>query len=339
VAAALKVQLLGPAGAQKNPTDNLEAYKQYLQGRQLWNRRTGEAITEAIRCFNRAIDADPAFALAYAGLADAYATLSDYSGAPLRETAAQARAAALKAIDLDPSLGEPHAALGMTKATLDWDWSSAEAELRRAIELNPNYATAHHWLGTTLQTQRKFTEGLAELERAEQIDPLSPVIQETVAELLFQSGQANLAIAHLKMQIARDPGVAFVHYNLAAIYLQLGRLPEAIVEFEKAHQLDSSDPYEWGLRGFAYARAGRTLDAERVLEELEALQRQGQHVSLEIALVQHGLGHDSDALDALEQTAEEWAVSLHDIFISQLWNDLRPHPRAQAILRRMNLVK
>ena len=228
VAEALKVQLFGPAAARKNPTENLEAYKLYLQGRQLWNRRTGVAITTAIHCFNQAIASDPTFALAYSGLADAYVTLSDYSGIPQREAAPKARAAALQAIQLDESLGEPHAALGLTKAYLDWDWLGGEAEIRRALELNPNYATGHHWLGATLQSQGKFSEGLAELRRAEEIDPLSPVIQETIAELLFQTGQAQLAIDHLKKQITLDPGFAVAHYNLGLLYLQLGRFSEAI---------------------------------------------------------------------------------------------------------------
>ena len=339
VAEALKVQLLGSVSQAKKPTESLEAYKLYLQGRQLWNRRTGEAITQAINCFNQAIAADAAYALAYSGLADCYAILSDYSGSPLREVAPKTRAAALKAIELDDALGEPHAALGLTKASLDWDWEGAEAEFRRSVELNPNYATTHHWFGNVLGSQGKFKESLAEYQRAQELDPLSDMINAEVAEGLFATGKEELAIQMLQRQISLHSGFEPFHNHLGEFYLLRGKIPEAIQELETSLEIDKENPAEWGLRGFAYARAGRVVDAQRLLKELDLMRRRGENVSLEIAYIQHGLGNDSEALDALEQAAEERAPGLPDLFTSPLWKDLHAQPRAQAILRKMNLVK
>jgi TolB-like protein/Flp pilus assembly protein TadD len=339
VAESLKVQLLRAVAQPKKPTENIEAYKLYLQGRRLWNRRTGESLTQAINYFNQAIALDPAYALAYSALADCYTILEDYSGLPARETVPKARAAATRALELDNTLAEPHAALGLSRAFFDWDWVGAEAELRRAIELNPTYATSFHWLAIVLESQGRFNEALAQELRAREMDPLSPVINVTVGEFLFGSGQEDAAIELLQKQIAFDPGFVPAHYELGKIYLVQGKIPEAILELETAHGLYKKDPFEWSLRGFAYARAGRKEDAERILGQLLELQRQGQSVSVPIATIQHALGNDSQALDFLENAAEERSISLSDLFVSPLWEILRPHPRAKAILRRMNLVK
>jgi TolB-like protein/Tfp pilus assembly protein PilF len=339
VAEALKVRLLSAGTQPRKPTENIEAYKLYLQGRQLWNRRTSRAITQAINCFNQAIAADPAYALAYSGLADCYAILSDYSGAPLREVAPKTRAAALKAIQLDETLGEPHAALGITKANLDWDWPGAEAEFRRAIELNPNYATTHHWFGNVLGSQEKFKEALAEYQRAQELDPLSDIINAMVARGLFATGREELAIQMLQRQMALHSDFEPFHNALGEFYLVKGKLPEAIHELETALQIDKENPAEWGLRGFAYAHAGRVIDAQSLLSELASMRRQGQNVTVEMSWIQHGLGNDSQALDSLEQASEDRAIQLPEPLTSPLWKDLRPNPRAQAILRQMHLIQ
>ncbi len=342
VASAVKVQLL-PAEKQqlaRKPTENLEAYKLYLQGRYLWNRRTASNLTNAIEYFKQAIGKDPSYALAYAGLADCYVVLSEYAGLPQRETMPKARAAALKALELDSSLAEPHAALATLKAVFDWDWSGAEAEFRQAIALNPNYPTAYQWLVVqVLCPLVRLDEALVEIKRAQELDPLSPVINANVGDKLSWVGKNDLGIQVLQKQIAIDPSFLVARSQLGRAYFSIGKLPEAIAELETMHRLDGSGTYGLESLGFVYARVGRTNEAQNVLGQLLELQRQGLDFRVGIALVQHALGDDERALASLEKAVEEHAFGLERVSYFPYWKDLRPHPRVQAILKRMNLVK
>ena len=340
VAEALKVQLLGAVAPLKKPTENIEAYKLYLQGRQLWNRRTIESVQQAVVYFNQAIGKDPGYALAYAGLADCYAVLPNYAGLPQREAVPKARAAALKALELDSSLAEPHAALAFFKASFDWDWPGAEAGFRQAIALNPNYATAHHWMAVgVFAPLRRFDEALAELQTAQELDPLSPIINNDVGEFLSLVGKPDLGIKVLQKQIAIDPSFLVSRAILASVYYGAGKLPEAVTELETMHRLDGGGAYRLDYLGFIYARASLTNEARAMLGQLQELQRRGLDYRVGIAQVQHGLGDDEGALASLELAFEEKAASLFTVNFRAWWKDLRPHPRAQAILKRMNLVK
>jgi serine/threonine-protein kinase len=334
VADALKMQLLGTAASERKPTANIEAYKLYLKARQLWNRRTGDSISEAIQGFNRAIELDPTYALAWSGLADSYAILEDYTGIPSRETYPKARAAALKALELDPALGEPHAVLACVKAYSDWDWAGAETEFRRAIELKPNYATTRHWFCNVLELQGRYPEALVEIQHAQQIDPLAPVLVANVARELSLNGQEQAALHLLREQIALDPSFQNFHFQLGLRNMRLGDLTTAITELEM-----TSTPNDRAILGYAYGRTGRPSDARQVLGKLDELRQQGRNVSMLLALVHHGLSEDQRALDLLEAAAEERPTSLTDIASEPYWKDLRPHPRVQALLRKMNLVK
>ena len=340
IANAVRVQLL-PAEEQqlgKRPTENLEAYQLYLQGRYLWNRRTASSLTNAIAYFNQAIAKDPGYALAYAGLADCY-VLGGYAGLPPRETMPKARVAASKALELDGSLSEPHATLGMIKSVFDWDWPGAEAEFRRAIELNPNYATAHHWFSDFLGLVGRVDEAVGEIKRAQALAPLSPIINAMAGERLFRAGKEKLAIEVLQRQIALDPSFAMAHIRLAGVYLRIGNLPEAVAEMEMIHRQEASGTYALDNLGLAYARAGRTSAAQKVLGQLQELQRQGLDHRVSIALIQHLLGDDARALDSLEDGLKERADGMEDLNADPLWKDLRSHPRFQTLLKSMNLVK
>ncbi len=340
VAEALKVQLLGAVAPQKKPTENLEAYKLYLQGRQLWNRRTIESVQQAVEYFNQAIGKDPGYALAYAGLADCYVVLPNYAGLPPREAAPKARAAALKALELDSSLAEPHAALASFKASFDWDWQGAEAGFRRAIALNPNYATGHQWLAVfVLGPLGRFDEALGELQKAQELDPLSPIFNVDVAEFLGVVGQPDLGIRVLQKQIAIDPSLLVARGILGAVYYSVGNLPEAVTQLETMRRLDGGGAYRLDYLGFIYARAGRTNEARTLLGQLQELQRLGFDHRVGIAQIQHGLGDDEGALASLELALDEKAALMLPFNYRAWWKDLRPHPRAQAILKRMNLVK
>jgi eukaryotic-like serine/threonine-protein kinase len=337
VAEALKVQLLGAA---REPTQNIEAYKLYLQGRYWWNRRTSEGLKQAIVYFNQAIGKDPGYALAHAGLADCYCVMRDYDVyAKDRQTFPQARAAALKALELDSTLAQARVAMADVKAYLDWDWSGAEVEFRRAIELNPNYATAHQWLGRLLLVMRRPKEALAEIQEALDLDPLSPIINDNLGELLFRNGQTDLGIEVLQKQVARDPSFVVAHGTLAWVYYHQGKLSESIAELETQKRLLGSEINGLGRLAAAHARAGRTSEAQKILGRMQELQRQGIDCRVDIASVQHELGDDEAALDSLEKAAEEHAAGLEYLNCDIGWKDLRPHPRAQAILRKMNLVK
>ncbi len=334
VTEALKVQLLGPVAQPKKPTENIEAYQLYLRGRQFWNLREDATITEAIRLFNQAIATDPDFALAYAGLADCYA-LNAQTNVTTSEAALRTRAAALKAIELDPNLGEPHATLGIIQAFRGWDWSGAEAQFRRAMELNPNYATAHHWLGIVYEVQGRCGEAIAELQRAQALDPLSSIINSRAGFTLCTCGNLGPGIELLQRHLAVEPSWARA-WSLAVCYFQQGKLPEAIQELEAATRLAREpDP----RLGFLYARAGRTNDALDVLHQVIQRQRPGQPENSEVALIEHGLGNDAKALDLLERAVESREGGLLWLAISPYWKDLRSHPRVQAILRKMNLVE
>jgi serine/threonine-protein kinase len=339
VAAALRVELLGEAAAAKPPTENLEAYTLYLQGRQLWNRRTGEAITQAIGQFERALALDPAFALAHAGLADCYVILGDYAGLPFAQMVPKVRTAARRALELNPALVEPRVALAQLQAYYDWDWAGAEAEFRRVIELNPNYATAHHWLGNLLNTLKRYPEALAHFRLGIQADPLSPVLQGNEAQALFSNGNEAAAMAMLERLISLHPDFPSYRSTLGELRLRQGRYAAAVAALEEAHRLDPNRTVEEGWRALALVRAGRLDDARHALTRLMGLQERGHDFTVSIALIHHALGEDEEALRWLEQGAERRTGWLEELYRSPHWDTLRPHPRVQAILRKMNLVR
>jgi serine/threonine-protein kinase len=336
VAEALKVQLLG---AVLKPTTNVEAYTLYLKGRYLWNRRTVEDIRQAIEHFNRAIAEDPACAVAHAGLADCYVVLPSYTGLPYRDAFPKARAAALQALELDSTLAEPHAALAFIKAYFDWNWTESEAGFRRAITLNPNYATAHHWFANVLESLCRNDEALAELKQAQEIDPLSRIINASLGIALHRAGKTDAAMDMLKKQIALDPSFLVAHQHLGIIYLDNRKLPEAIAEFETMRRLDGSGTYGLVELGAGYLLAGRTNDVRTIRNQMLDLQQQGNDQRVGIAKAQRALGDDEAALTSLEKALEERAFGLESLYCDSFWKELRPHPRFQAILRKMNLVK
>jgi eukaryotic-like serine/threonine-protein kinase len=336
------VQALLPVDAKqmlmKLSTTNAEAYNCYLQGRSLWEHRTKEDFIKAIGRFKDAIDNDPVFAQAYAGLADCYFLC--WEGLPREKAFARMQAAASKALELDPTLGEPHAVLACVKAYLDWDWTGAEKEFRRAIELNPNYATAHLWFARTLKVLRRSDEALAEIERAHELDLYSPVINGFRGGLLAESGRADEAIRLLREQNQRQPSI-LLRSALASAYAAKGMWAPAIAELETLPMDDANWVRARAALGFAHARAGNINEAQRILGQILEMDRQadGKGGSIEAALVQHALGEDEFAVDTLERVFAENPTGLQDINSDSEWGDLRQHPRVQTMLRKINLVK
>ena len=318
-------------------TSNAEAYQLYLLGRYLWERRTAAEFKRAAGYFDQATSKDPTFALAYAGLADCYYLWWD--GLPKREAFARVQAAAFKSLELDSSLGEPHAVLACVKAYADWDWTGAEEEFRRAIALKPGYATAHLWFARMLKVLRRWDEAVAEINRARELDPLSPVVNSYQGFLLVQSGKTDSAIGLLREQIRREPSI-LMHSALGWAYAAKGSWSEAIAEFETLPSDDANWTRARAALGFAHAHAGNINQAQRILGAiLELDRRTGKGGGIETALVQHALGDDEVAVDTLEQVFAENPTGLQDLNSDFEWKELRPHPRVQAMFRKMNLVK
>ncbi|HXJ71628.1 MAG TPA: tetratricopeptide repeat protein, partial [Candidatus Dormibacteraeota bacterium] len=272
----LKVKLL--AGSDPNATlagtDNLEAYDLYLRGRELWNKRTGTDLQRAVGLFQQATEKDPKFAAAYAGLAASYALLPDYAAVPVREAIPKARAAARRALELDGRLAEAHAVLGYS-AQYDWDWVGAEQEYQEALRLNPNHGTSHHWYSLLLSDRGKSDEALAEIRKAQAVDPLSAVIQQSIGYCLFVAGRYDEALVEADKALKLSPDF-LPGYNLRGrVFLVQRKIPEAIAEFEKVRNKTGDTPYALGNLGYAHARTGRTNDARQILEKLKNISASG----------------------------------------------------------------
>ena len=217
----------------KRHTDNPEAYRAYLKGRYFWNKRTPAALEQSLGFFRQALDLDPTYASAYAGMADAYTLLVWQQQLPRNEFIARAKAAAIQALKIDETLAEPHATLGYVKFWYDWDFAGAESELQRAIDLDPDYGTAHHWYGEFLGLMGRFDDGFKELQLAQQVDPLSAIICADMGKLFFLARKPDQAIDQLQKALELDPEYPLAHSFLALAYNQKGLHEQAIAQFRK----------------------------------------------------------------------------------------------------------
>jgi TolB-like protein/Tfp pilus assembly protein PilF len=326
-----QIRLAGP-----RPPVNLEAYEAYLQGRYYLNKRTEEGLKKSVEYFQQAIRFDPNYAMAYAGLADSY-SLSGSSVAaymPPQEAAAKARAAALKALELDAGLGEAHAALGLTKAGYGYDWDPAGAgkEFQRAIELSPSYATAYQWYSRFLLGMGRNAEALAMLKRAQQLDPVSPNICKNVGDYLAGLGRYDEAIEQFHKAIELDPS----HYNtyiaLGNTYMAMKKFPEAIAEFEKAVELSGGKVIPLANLANVYARSGRRAEAKKILSELKP-NREGYYPSYLIAHICAALGHKEEALKWLQKAYEERAPLMAGLNRDTDFVPLRSDSRFKDLVR------
>jgi TolB-like protein/Flp pilus assembly protein TadD len=320
----------------KAATTDPVAYQAFLKGRYYWNRRTSENLKKAIAEFKIATDRDPNYALAFAGLADCHALLSEYSGVPLTVTSPQAKTFAERAIALDGSLAEPHAALGTVNRQL-WQWAEAEREYKRAIELNPNYATAYHWYAIMLQNVGRKDEALTTIQRAHELDPLSSIIMATVTWVQLTRGNYTESIENALRLIELDPNFGIAHDNLGLAYLKTGRHPEALASFEKAAQMTNRWSFVLGNLGYAYATMERRTEALAIITELEEKYSRGEANGFSIATVYAGLGDRDGVFAWLEKDFQNRDGSLADITASVPLEPLRGDPRFKDLLKRMNL--
>ena len=321
------------------PTENAEAHQLYLKGRYFWNKRTGADLKKAIGYFNQAIDKDPNYALAYAGLADAYVLLPAFAEASPKESLPQAKAAAAKALELDSTLGEAHATLANALVAYDLNFAEANREFRRAIELNPNYATAHQWYGETgLAPLGQFEEAITEAKRALELDPLSIVINADLGTALTSARRYEQAIEQLRKTVEMDPGFYYAHWTFGNALELKGRNEEAIAEYKKAIALND-DPLPRALLGHLYAKIGRTDEALEILKQLRELRESSKqrYVSpYNLALIHIGLGQKDEAIQLLEETYEDRnGYDLAFIKVEPLLDPLRGDPRFEALVQKV----
>ncbi|MGH9948403.1 MAG: tetratricopeptide repeat protein [Pyrinomonadaceae bacterium] len=337
VSTKLTAKLSGADEAKvtKTSTSNPEAYQAYLKGRYYWNRRSLENLQKAIEQFKIAADHDPNYALAYAGLADCYVLVNFYTGAPPGESRQLAKTYAERALALDDQLGEPHATLGLLYSQ-SWQWSDAEPEYKRAIELNPNYATAYHWYSIFLRSRGHFDEAALMIKRAQEIDPLSSIIGVNVSLNYQLLNDHNASIENTRKIIEIDPGFPSAYDALGLSYLKLERYAEAIENLEKAVELSNRESNVLSSLGYGYALAGKRTDSVAIAKELEEKFERKESSARNIAAVYAGLGDKDKAFEWLEKGFEDkgnlWWISFEIPFES-----LRPDPRFKDLLKRMNL--
>jgi serine/threonine-protein kinase len=320
----------------KRDTTNAEAYQFYLRGRYFWNKRTADSLKKAMEEFEQAIDRDPNYALGYVGLADCYALLEEYAGLPSSEVLPKARAAVDRALQLDDSLAEATTSSAFIYQK-QWRWAKAEEEHRRAISLNPNYPTAHHWFAIYFDTKRQFDDALKEIKRAQELDPLSPVISNNVAFVYLLKNELDLAIEQFKRIIELDPNYPDVHDGLGFAYLKQRRYQEAIAEFQKTVELSGSASRYQGDLGYCYAAMGRRAEAQAILKKLEEKYARREANGQSLAGVYASLGDNDQAFAWLEKDYQQRSGYLPNITWRFAFDDLRSDPRYADLVRRMGL--
>ena len=318
---------------------NPEAHEDYLRGRYYWNRRSKEGLTKAIEYFQQAVKKDPGYALPHAGAADCYAVLAAtiVGAVPSKDVAPQAKAEALKAIELDDTLAEAYTALATIKFNYDWDWVAAESGFKRALELNPNYATAHQRYSLYLMAMGRTEESVAEITRARDLDPLSPSINFSLGWRLYMARQFDQAIVQLRHTIDIDPDFALAHLALGQAYEQKGLPEQAIGELQKATTLSNNMPLMASGLARAYALAGRKNEAIGVLNQMRSKSK-SQYVSpFYTALVYLGMGEKEKAMNSLEQAYRDSSNGLVFLKVDPELDSLRPEPHFQDLLHRIGL--
>jgi TolB-like protein/predicted Zn-dependent protease len=320
----------------KEPTANPEAYELYLKGRFYWNKRTGADLLKAIGYFNQAIAKDPNYALAYSGLADSYLLLPPYGAAAPKDSVPQAKVAVKKALELDDTLAEAHASSARIISGFDFDSIKAIAEFKRAIQLNPNYATAHHWFGSgPLLALGRFDESIAEAKRSIELDPLSLINNADFGNDYYYARRYDEAIAQLRQTVEMEPRFYLARYYLGQALQAKAQLSEAIAEYRKAAEVND-DPFVLALLGQAYARVGQQAEANKILAQLNQEAKSRYVGAYGVGLIFLGLGDKNRAMDELERAyRENDGNDIYNIRIDPMLDDLRGDPRFEALAEKI----
>ena len=325
----------------KQPTDSPEAYDLYLKGRYFWNKRTKVGITEAIKYFDNAIEKDANYALAYVGLADCYNIEANYgyisTADDMKIHFQKAKDAALKALKIDNTLAEAYTSLAFVKLYHEWDWDGAVKNFQRAIQLNPSYETAHSWHSGALITLRQFDEAIAEVKLAQELDPISQVINGVVVKRLYLARRYDQAIAEAHKVINTFPDFFLTHQLLGLSYLRKGIYPEAVSELQKAVRYSGGNLITRAYMGYVYGATGDESKAELILDELNEALIDGYIPAITFAFVYIGLGDNDNAISWLEKAYEERYSELIWLNINPIYEPLRSDPRFIDLLKKMNL--
>jgi TolB-like protein len=314
------------------------AYENYLKGRYYFSQRTEDALHKSIASFQQAVTSDPAYAPAYSGLAETYAMLGFRGSMPSKDALSGAKKAALKAIELDDSLAEPHASLAFIAETYDWDWPGAERQYKQALQLNPSYAQAHNWYAGYLTYTGRFNEGIAEAIRARELDPLSLPLNNALAGRLLAGGRYDEALAQVQRTLELDEHFAPAHQTLGWIYLHSGKQREAIREFQHALELSGAEDTDIQLDlGFACAVSGQQEEARRILVKLEQMHQQGIAPSASVAILYGALGESDQAFAWLEKAYQERDPQLTYLKAGRRFEPMRKDPRFGQFVRRVGL--
>lgn len=354
----LKLRLAngGPQRSGVRRTEATKAHQLYLVGRYYQNKMTEEGLTKGREHFQRAVDLEPAFASAYAGLADsyalgglsldpnlalAYAELDDYYSllsSPPKEAMSKAKAAALRALEIDETLAEAHTSMGLVRYRLDWAWAAAEEEFKRAIELNQDYAPAHLWYGAYLKTVGRFDEASVELKRAQTIDPLLLIVQVELGRIYYFAGSYDKAIRQYEKMLEMDPFFIPAHFCLGQAYAQKGLFERALEEFQTAVPRMPDDRKAIAGLGYVYALSGRRDEAQEALDKLKELSMLRHVPSYDLALIYLALGENDKALECLQHAYAERSADLIDLKIEPMLSPLRPEPQFTELMRRVRLI-
>jgi len=341
ITTALRMRLTGEDEKRmtKSYTANPDAYQDYLKGRYWWNKRNEDGFNKGREYFQQAIEKDPTYALAYSGLADSYSLLSEYGFVAPKESYPRAKEAALKALEIDDTLAEAHASLAWIKTFYDWDWSGGEKEFQRAIELNPAYAIAHFWHALALISLGRSEEAIAEQKRALQLDPLSLIINRVLGVQFYDARHYDQAIKQTQLTLEMDPNFAMVNRTLCQAYLQKSMYKQGIAECEKDLAISPRHPYALSGLGYAYAVAGRSAEAQKVLDQLNAISKEKYVPAVSRVGVYVGLGEKEKAFEWLGKAYEDRSIgsTFAMIKMDPIFDPLRSDPRFADLLRRMNL--
>lgn len=321
----------------KRQTGDVEAYRLYLLGRYHLNRLTDDGFKKGRDYFQQAIDRDSNYALAYAGLADAYNKLSSFNTISPKEGFPRAREAAMNALKLDDKLAEAHTMLGLVHLLYDWEWSGAEREFTRALEINPGYSDAHQTYGYYLSAMGRHDEALAEVRRAQELDPLSLEKKVSIGETLFHQRRYDQAIEQYQIVLEMDPNSGFTHWAIGNVYLQKKRYEEAVAEYQKAIPLSGDSTDEPASLGCAYALSGRTREAQQVLAELKERAKRTYISPTVIAFIHISLGEKDQAFALLDKAYEGRDFILVTLKAEPMFDSLRSDRRFTDLLRRVGL--
>jgi tetratricopeptide (TPR) repeat protein len=304
----------------------------------LWNKRTAEGFRQAAEYFQQAIDKDPNYAQAYAGLADTFGLMSTWYLGPQNELMPKARAAALRALELDEGLAEAHTSLALIEENYDYDWPGVEKEFRRAIQLNPQYATAHQWYAEFLSWQGRFDEAFAESSQARQLDPLSLIIATDYALIFYYSRQYERAIEQCRSVLELDPTYNRAREQMIPSYLELGRYGDAIDQINRWAARGEA-PGRWAWEAAVYGRSGRAAEARRALAKVEHIAGSRPDRYTMLLAAYSGTEHKERALDLLERAYAEHSPLVAQIKTNPIYDPIRDDPRFQDLLQRLRLDK